>query len=96
MTSRFLIAFLCLAASSLFGATTGNPPGIDLRKSFFRQINILGTTMGSPADFAGMAAFVEQHKIVPVVDKVFPLADTEAAFRHMEASAQFGKIGLSI
>jgi NADPH:quinone reductase-like Zn-dependent oxidoreductase len=79
-----------------FGATTGNPPGLDLRKCFFRQINLLGTTMGSPADFAGMMAFVDQHKIVPVVDRVFPLSDTEQALRHMEASAQFGKIALSI
>lgn len=80
---------------AFFGATTGNPPGLDLRKSFFRQISLLGTTMGSPADFAGMTAFVERHKIVPVVDKAFPLAETEAALRHMEASAQFGKIVLA-
>ena len=79
-----------------YGATTGNPKRLDLRKGFFRQINILGTTMGSPADFAGMIAFVAQHKIVPAVDRVFPLAETEAALRHMEAGAQFGKIVLSI
>ena len=79
-----------------FGATTGNPKGLDLRKGFFRQVNILGTTMGSPADFAGMTAFVAQHKIVPVIDRVFPLAETESALRHMEAGAQFGKIVLSI
>ena len=79
-----------------FGATTGNPKGLDLRKGFFRQINILGTTMGSPADFAGMTAFVAQHKIVPVVDRVFPLAEADSAFRHMEAGAQFGKIVLGI
>lgn len=75
-----------------FGATTGNPPGIDLRKCFFRQINVLGTTMGSPADFAGMTQFVSAHQIVPRVDKVFPLDSAEAALRHMEAGAQFGKI----
>jgi zinc-binding alcohol dehydrogenase/oxidoreductase len=79
-----------------FGATIGNPPGLDLRKCFFRQINLLGTTMGSPEDFAGMTGFVTHHEIVPVVDRVFPLADTEQAFRHMEASAQFGKIALSM
>lgn len=79
-----------------FGATTGNPKGLDLRKGFFRQISILGTTMGSPADFAGMTEFVARHKIVPGVDRVFPLAETEAALRHMEAGAQFGKIVLSI
>ena len=79
-----------------FGATTGNPRGLDLRKCFFRQINVLGTTMGSPADFAGMTRFVETHRITPVVDKVFPLASADAALRHMEAAAQFGKIGLTI
>lgn len=81
---------------AFFGATTGNPPGLDLRKSFFRQISLLGTTMGSPADFHGMQQFVEMHRLVPVVDRVFPLAETGAAFRHMEAAAQFGKIGLAI
>lgn len=78
-----------------FGATTGNPPGIDLRKCFFRQINVLGTTMGSPADFHGMQQFVEMHRLVPVVDRVFPLARAEPALRHMEAGAQFGKIVLA-
>jgi zinc-binding alcohol dehydrogenase/oxidoreductase len=77
-----------------FGATRGNPSGLNLRKCFFRQINLLGTTMGSPADFDGMSAFVAQHRIVPVVDRVFPLAETEQALRHMEAAAQFGKIVL--
>lgn len=79
-----------------FGATTGNAPGLNLRKCFFRQINLLGTTMGSPADFAGMTAFVAEHKIVPVVDRVFPLAETEQALRYMESAAQFGKIVLGI
>jgi zinc-binding alcohol dehydrogenase/oxidoreductase len=79
-----------------FGATTGNPKALDMRKSFFRQINLLGTTMGSPADFAGMTKFVETHKITPVVDRVFPLDQADAALRHMEAAAQFGKIGLVI
>ncbi len=78
-----------------FGATTGNPKGLDMRKSFFRQINLLGTTMGSPADFAGMTSFVGQHKITPIVDRVFPLDLTDAALRHMEAGAQFGKLVLT-
>jgi zinc-binding alcohol dehydrogenase/oxidoreductase len=77
-----------------FGATTGNPKGLDLRKCFFRQINVLGTTMGSPADFAGLTQFVATHRITPVVDRVFPLVAAEAALRHMEAGAQFGKIVL--
>lgn len=77
-----------------FGATTGNPKGLDVRKCFFRQINLLGTTMGSPADFAGMTAFAASRQIIPVVDSTFPLAEAEAALRHMEVGAQFGKIVL--
>jgi NADPH:quinone reductase-like Zn-dependent oxidoreductase len=50
--------------------------------------------MGSPVDFGGMTALVESQKIVPVVDRVFPLEEAEAALRHMEAGAQFGKIVL--
>ena len=79
-----------------FGATTGNPKGLDLRKCFFRQINVLGTTMGSPADFAGMTRFVERHRITPVVDREFPLTAADAALRHMEAAGQFGKIALAL
>ncbi|HET7537889.1 MAG TPA: zinc-binding dehydrogenase [Candidatus Didemnitutus sp.] len=79
---------------AFFGATVGNPPGIDLRKCFFRQINVLGTTMGSPVDFAGMTALVESQRLTPIVDRVFPLDQTEAALRHMEAAAQFGKVVL--
>lgn len=79
-----------------FGATAGNPPGIDLRKCFFRQINVLGTTMGSPVDFEGMTALVTARKIVPAVDRAFPLADAEKALRYMEGAAQFGKIVLTI
>jgi NADPH:quinone reductase-like Zn-dependent oxidoreductase len=78
-----------------FGATRGNPKGLDMRKCFFRQINLLGTTMGSPADFAGMIAMVQWHKIVPVVDHVFPLERADDALRHMEAGRQFGKIVLA-
>lgn len=81
---------------AFFGATTGNPKGLDVRKCFFRQINLLGTTMGSPADFAGLLQLVQARRLVPVVDRTFPLAETEAAFRHMEAAAQFGKITLAL
>jgi NADPH:quinone reductase-like Zn-dependent oxidoreductase len=73
-----------------FGATTGNPPELDLRKCFFRQISVLGTTMGSPADFQGVTRLIEAKKIVPVVDRVFPLESAEAALRHLESATQFG------
>ena len=79
-----------------FGATRGNPSSLDLRKCFFRQINLLGTTMGSPEDFANLMTFVAAHKITPIVDIVFPLAEADAALRRMAAGEQFGKIVLAI
>jgi zinc-binding alcohol dehydrogenase/oxidoreductase len=84
------------ARIAFFGATAGNPKLFDMRKSFFRQINVLGTTMGSPADFAGMTQLVAARKLTPIVDSVHPLAEAGQAFRHMAAGAQFGKIVLKI
>ena len=78
-----------------FGATTGNPSGLDLRRCFFRQVTLFGTTMGSPIDFSSMARLVEAKKIVPVVDKTFPLTAAAEALHHMQAGAQCGKIVLT-
>jgi NADPH:quinone reductase-like Zn-dependent oxidoreductase len=50
--------------------------------------------MGSPADFAGMAAMTAEKRLVPAVDQVFALADAEQAMRRMAAGAQFGKLVL--
>lgn len=75
-----------------FGATRDNPPGLAMRKVFFRQLSLLGTTMGSPADWAAMVAFVTRHWLKPVVSEVFPLDAAAAAFALMENGGQFGKI----
>jgi zinc-binding alcohol dehydrogenase/oxidoreductase len=77
-----------------FGGTAGNLPALDGRKIFWKQLQILGTTMGTKEDFEGMLNLINEHKIVPVVDEVFDLADAEKAVRKMDNSAQFGKIVL--
>jgi zinc-binding alcohol dehydrogenase/oxidoreductase len=79
-----------------YGSTRGNPSGLEARRIFWKQLNILGSTMGSPADFAAMIAYINQHALRPVIDKVFHLAEGEAAFRRMENGQQFGKIVLKI
>lgn len=75
-----------------YGATRGNPPGFTLRKVFWRQISMLGSTMGSPADWRAMVAFVERHRIKPVVSDTFPIEHAGEAFELMEQGGQFGKI----
>lgn len=77
-----------------FGGTAGGLPALDARKIFWKQLQILGTTMGTQEDFTAMLELINQHQIVPVVDEVFPLAEAEKAVRKMDDSAQFGKIVL--
>ncbi|GAB3307294.1 MDR/zinc-dependent alcohol dehydrogenase-like family protein [Hymenobacter tenuis] len=79
-----------------YGATQGDIPDMAARKIFWKQLSVLGSTMGTEADFNAMVEFVEQHKLVPVIDEVFPLADAEQALRRMDDGLQFGKLVLSI
>lgn len=79
-----------------FGGTAGNIPELDARPLFWKQIQLLGTTMGTPEDFAAMLNLVNEHQIVPVIDEVFPLADTQKAIEKMRSSSQFGKLVITI
>jgi NADPH:quinone reductase-like Zn-dependent oxidoreductase len=76
----------------IFGGTAGNIPPLNGRKIFWRQLQIIGTMMGSPADFKAMAGFLDTHQIIPVVDEVFNLADAAKAISKMENLSHFGKI----
>jgi zinc-binding alcohol dehydrogenase/oxidoreductase len=78
----------------IFGATTGDIPHLDGRKFFWKQLQLLGTTMGTKDDFTAMLNFVDKHKIVPVVDETFDLKDAQKAVEKMGNSSQFGKIVL--
>lgn len=78
-----------------YGATRGEA-ALPLRKIFWRQISLLGTTMGSPSDWAAMTAFVAQHAIKPVISEVFPLERAAAAFARMERGEQFGKLVVTL
>ena len=79
-----------------FGATRGNPLEWPMRKVFWRNLSILGTTMGSPADWQAMLGFVARHRLVPVVSNVVPLAQVGEAFDLMERGEQFGKIVITL
>lgn len=79
-----------------FGATRGNPHELPMRKIFWKQISLLGTTMGSPADFKAMTELVTAKAIHPVVSEVFPFDRVADAFNLMERGGQFGKIVVSI
>ncbi len=84
------------ARIGFYGGSLGKVNGLSLQPLFWKQISILGSTMGSPAEFGEMLAFVAKHKIVPVVDEVFALRDGNRAFEKMQGGGQFGKLVLDI
>src|SRR5262249_44310729 len=61
------------------GATTGFDPQIDLRHIFFRQIAILGSTMGSKGDMHDIIAHIAAGRLDPVVDRVLPMEQVREA-----------------
>lgn len=79
-----------------FGRTAGGKASIDVRKLFWKQLSLLGTTMGTRDEFLSLLEFIEGRKIKPVIDKVYPLDHVAEAFGRMNEGSQFGKIVLKI
>ena len=78
------------------GATSGPNPPAALHRIWWKQLSVLGSTMGTKEDFEGVYDLVSSGKVRPVVDEVFPLSEARAAHERMEAGAQLGKIVLTI
>jgi NADPH:quinone reductase-like Zn-dependent oxidoreductase len=80
----------------IFGGTKGTIKEIMPHRIFWKQLSILGSTMGSEEDFAQMIKFMQEKQIKPVIDTVFPWAEAEQALRRMDNREQFGKIVLQV
>ena len=78
----------------VYGGTTGEAT-IRLFPLFWKHVSVLGTSMGSPEDFAGMLEFFDDG-LRPVVDRVFPLDDAVGAFEYLASANQFGKVVLGV
>lgn len=78
------------------GATTGPNPAEEVRLIFWNQLSILGSTMGSAADWRSLIEAVADWDLRPVIDSVWPLSEGRRAFERMAAGEQFGKIVVSI
>ena len=78
------------------GATSGPNPPAGLNRIWWKHLSILGSTMATREDFAGLLALMEHHKLRPIVDRTFPLADAAEAHGYLESAAQLGKVMLSI
>jgi NADPH:quinone reductase-like Zn-dependent oxidoreductase len=78
------------------GATTGPNPPAQLHRVWWKQLTILGSTMGTPADFEGAYDLVRTGRARVHVDSVFPLSEAAAAHERLERGEQLGKIVLTI
>jgi NADPH:quinone reductase-like Zn-dependent oxidoreductase len=78
------------------GATSGPNPPAALHRVWWKQLTILGSTMGTKTDFEGAYDLVASGRALPVVDEVVPLGEIQAAHARLEAGEQLGKIVLSI
>jgi NADPH:quinone reductase-like Zn-dependent oxidoreductase len=77
------------------GATSGPNPAEEIRLIFWNQLSVVGSTMGSREDWRQLVAAVNAHRLRPVVDTVFALADGRAAYQRLQRGEQFGKIVLA-
>jgi zinc-binding alcohol dehydrogenase/oxidoreductase len=78
------------------GATSGPNPPANLHRIWWKQLTVLGSTMGTQADFQAVYELVASGRAEPVVDRAFPLAGAAAAHEHLEAGRQLGKVVLTI
>jgi zinc-binding alcohol dehydrogenase/oxidoreductase len=78
-----------------YGATCGAVPNLEVRRIFWKQIDIRGSTMGTPEDFSRMLDLYATG-LRPVVDSVFPLEDVAQAHARIDSGDQFGKIVLRV
>jgi len=78
------------------GATSGPNPPAALHRVWWKQLTILGSTMGTKADFEGAYDLIASGRARPVVDEVVPLSEIRAAHARLEAGEQLGKIVLRV
>jgi len=78
------------------GATSGPMVDIDVRRLFWNQWTILGSTMGNDAEFDAVVEELRAGRLHPPVDSVWPLEQGRNAYARLEEAKQFGKIVISI
>lgn len=78
------------------GATSGPMVETDVRRLFWNQWSILGSTMGNDAEFDAIVAEFHAGRLLPVVDSVWPLERGAGAYERLASGEQFGKVVIAI
>jgi NADPH:quinone reductase-like Zn-dependent oxidoreductase len=77
------------------GATSGSDVSIDLKALFFKNLSLLGATMGSKADLLRIVSLVSEGKLRPIVDRSLPIEKLAEALELIEGRKLFGKVVLT-
>ncbi len=93
--SKSLAATVFGGFVGVVGFVAGPEATISLRQLFGPLIRVQGIAVGSKTRFEQMNRAIEQNRIKPVIDSVYALDDTQAAFKHIESGAHFGKVTIS-
>ncbi|MEJ2540007.1 MAG: zinc-binding dehydrogenase [Gemmatimonadota bacterium] len=78
-----------------YGATAGPTVELDLRHLFWKQLSVLGSTMGTPSEFRTVMGMVFRGELTPVIDRILPLEEARTAHELLEAGDVFGKVVLA-
>lgn len=78
------------------GATSGPKVVTDVRRLFWNQYTIMGSTMGNAAEYAEVVRQLGQGHLRPIVDRVFPLDQARAAFERLEQGERLGKVVVEV
>jgi NADPH:quinone reductase-like Zn-dependent oxidoreductase len=78
------------------GATTGGQVALSLQRLFFKNLSILGSTMGNKAELITITEHMATGALVPHVDRTFALDDIHDAHRVLEAREAFGKVVIEL
>lgn len=76
------------------GATSGYLATVDLRRIYFLQQQLLGTTMGTRGELEALLALMTEHQLRPVIDRVYPFTRVPNAFARLASGDAFGKVVL--
>jgi len=74
------------------GATTGGDAETVLGDIYWKQLSVLGSSMGSMDEFREVTSLFRSGRLAPVIDKVFDASDARQAFARIQAGEQFGKV----
>lgn len=78
------------------GATSGAGVELDLRRLFWFQWSVLGSTMGTVPEFGEVAKLAQRGHFTPVIDSIIPLTEGAAAYRRLAAGHQAGKVVIEV